>query len=207
MVSPVRNNIANQENQMLNGNLESPITSNRARVFLSLGSNLANRLLNINRAIRLLNHNEIKVTRISPFYETKPVGNRSIFGLGIIPTAKIDFLNCVVETFTDYSPEKLLLTILKIEKVLGRRRIPGLRNFPRTIDIDILFYDDKIINQTMLKIPHPRISERAFVIVPLADLVPNLIHPVLNQTIQELQARVDKKGVKLWQKNESKILV
>jgi 2-amino-4-hydroxy-6-hydroxymethyldihydropteridine diphosphokinase len=207
MASPVRNNIANQENQILNGNLESPIISNRARVFLSLGSNLAGRAKNINRAIHFLNHNEIKVTRISPFYETKLVGDSSIFGLGIIRIVKLDFLNCVVETFTDYSPEKLLLTILKIEKVLGRRRIRGLRNFPRTIDIDILFYDDKIINQSVLKIPHPRISERAFVLVPLADLEPNLIHPVLNKTIQELQANVDKKGVRLWQKTESKVLV
>lgn len=178
-----------------------------ARVFLSLGSNLGKQEENINRAFQLMSHNDIQVTRISPFYETKPVGNPTLFGLGIIPSHQPNFLNCVVEASTSHTPEKLLATILRIEKVLGRKRITYVRNLPRTIDIDILFYDDKIINTMNLIIPHPRLKERAFVLIPFCDLEPNLIHPVLHKTIQQLLDRIDKKGVWLWQRTESKALV
>jgi len=171
-----------------------------AMVFLSLGSNFNKRLDNIQNAIKLLNQNNIIVTNISPIYETQPVGNLSILGITCpFQLRQKNFLNCVIETSTNYEPEELLFVIQSIEKSLGRRRIKGIANLPRTIDIDILFYNDKIINQPMFKIPHPKIEIRAFVLVPLSDLAPDFIHPVLKKTIRELTKRVDKKGVMTWQ--------
>jgi 2-amino-4-hydroxy-6-hydroxymethyldihydropteridine diphosphokinase len=178
-----------------------------ARIFLSLGSNLTNREENIRRATGLLNHNDIRLTRISPIYQTAPVGATSLLGLGIVFGIKQpNFLNCVLEASTDYAPNQLLRTVLKIEKILGRRRVPGMTNLARKIDIDILFYDDMIINQSMLKIPHPRLHERAFVLIPLCDLEPNLVHPVLNKTVKDLLNSISKNGVALWQGQDSKIL-
>jgi len=176
--------------------------SNRARVFLSIGSNLSDRAEKIQRAINLLNHNKIKVTRISPIYQTEPTGLLSIFGIGL-PVNKVqhDFLNCVVEAFTGDEPEQLIVKILKIENALGRKRISHIRNLPRTIDIDILFYDNLIINLKTLSIPHPRLQERAFVLIPLCDLEPDFIHPALNRTIKELANLVDRKGVRPWGAN------
>jgi len=175
-----------------------------ARVFLSLGSNLSNRAEKIQRAINLLNHNHIKITRVSPIYQTEPAGFLSIFGIGLtFGHNQPDFLNCVVETFTDYEPEELMFAIIKIEKTLGRKRLPSIRNLPRTIDIDILFYDDRVINTPFLVIPHPRLKDRAFVLVPLCDLEPDFIHPILNKTISELTNLVDKKGVRPWLANQT----
>jgi 2-amino-4-hydroxy-6-hydroxymethyldihydropteridine diphosphokinase len=179
-----------------------------AMVFLSLGSNFNKRLDNIQNAIKLLNQNNIIVTNISPIYETEPVGNLSILGITCpFQLRQKKFLNCVIETSTNYEPEEVLFVIQSIEKSLGRRRIKGIANLPRTIDIDILFYDDKIINlptrfaesRRVFKIPHPKIEIRAFVLVPLSDLAPDFIHPVLKKTIRELTKRVDKKGVMTWQ--------
>jgi 2-amino-4-hydroxy-6-hydroxymethyldihydropteridine diphosphokinase len=168
-----------------------------ARVFLSLGSNFTNRSEKIQRAINLLNHNHIKITRVSPIYQTEPAGFISIFGIGLpFGHNQPDFLNCVVEAFTDFEPEELMFIIIKIEKALGRKRVPSIRNLPRTIDIDILFYDDRVISTPFLVIPHPKLKDRAFVLVPLCDLAPDFIHPVLNKTIRELTALVDKKGVR-----------
>lgn len=174
-----------------------------ARVFLSLGSNLSNRAEKIQRAINLLNHSHIKITRASRIYQTEPAGFLSIFGIGLpFSNNQQDFLNCVVEAFTDFEPAELMSKIIKIEKALGRKRVPTIRNLPRTIDIDILLYDDQIINTQNLIIPHPRLKDRAFVLVPLCDLEPEFIHPVLNKTIKELTNLVDRKGVKPWLANQ-----
>ncbi len=173
------------------------------KVFLCLGSNLYERDEYIRRAINLINHNHIKITRISPIYQTEPAESLTVFGIGLaFGCNQPDFLNCVVEAVTDYEPHQLMITITKIEKTLGRKRISGVRNLPRTIDIDILFYDDKIINEPTLKIPHPKIQERAFILIPLCDLVPDFVHPVLNRTIRELTNVIDKKGVKLWYRKQ-----
>jgi dihydroneopterin aldolase / 2-amino-4-hydroxy-6-hydroxymethyldihydropteridine diphosphokinase len=179
-----------------------------ARVFLSLGSNLSNRAEKIQRAINLLNHNHIKISRVSRIYQTEPVGFLLIFGIGLpFGSNQPDFLNCVLQAVTDYEPHQLLLTIMKIEKALGRKRVSGIRNLPRTIDIDILFYDNKIINESMLKIPHPKIQDRAFILIPLCDIAPDFIHPVLNKTIRNLASTIDQKGVSPWQRNQTAQMV
>lgn len=168
------------------------------RVFLSIGANLGDRAKNIFQAVDLLNQSGIYVKRVSDIYETKPVGEISVFNVKLnfrLP----NFLNCVAEAITNYQPYQLLLVIHKIENILGRKRILFVKNLPRPIDIDILFYDDKIIDECTLKIPHPRISQRAFVLVPLCEIAPDLIHPQYNDTIQKLTDLIDKKGVRIWQ--------
>lgn len=169
-------------------------------VYFGLGSNSRDRFANIQNAIRLMNDNNITVKKISPIYETEPVGKLSIFAIPCpFPQKPSKFLNCVIETETAYEPFQLLSIIHSVEKSLGRKRIKWIRNAPRTIDIDILFYADKIINKPMLKIPHPEIEHRAFVLVPLFDIAPDFIHPILNRTIRDLTKNVDKKGVSVWQ--------
>lgn len=129
------------------------------RVYLSLGSNIGNRTGYLNNAIKLLdNHSSIKVLKISSFYETEPQGY----------IEQSDFINCAVLIETDLNPHDLLLFCQDIEKKLKRKRL--LRWGPRTIDVDILIYGNIIINSNELTIPHERMFERAFVIVPLAEI-------------------------------------
>lgn len=123
----------------------------------------------------------------SPVYETEPWGY-------------IDqpaFLNQVVAGRTTLLPGTLLTRIKKLEAKLGRT--PTFRNGPREIDIDILFYDDLILESLKLILPHPRLHERAFVLVPLADIAPELQHPQLRKTVLELLAEIDRSGVKIYQ--------
>lgn len=168
------------------------------RIFLSLGSNLGDREKNIVDATKRIEQNNYRISRRSPIYETTPIGNINLFGIPCpFKKNQPDYLNCVVEAYTDELPRILLKKITGIEKSLKRKRILGLRNLPRTIDIDILFYGDMIINQTMLKIPHPRLHQRLFVLLPLADLAPDYVHPVLHKTIKELIKIANPEGEKL----------
>lgn len=118
----------------------------------------------------------IQVLRVSPVYETEPVEF----------TAQGWFLNLVVEGETALFPAQLLARILRIER--GRGRVRTVPKGPRTLDIDILLYGSAVIRSQKLEVPHPRMAERRFVLQPLADLAPDLRHPVLNRTIQELLA-------------------
>jgi 2-amino-4-hydroxy-6-hydroxymethyldihydropteridine diphosphokinase len=143
------------------------------KVYLGLGSNLGNKKENIQNAIALLKEGCV-VTKTSSMYKTEPVGFKD----------QDWFINCVLEMETDLSPEALLIFIQAIEQQLGRERI--IKDGPRTIDIDILLYGDEIFTLGFLTIPHPRMHERNFVLTPLKELCPELIHPVLHKTISEL---------------------
>lgn len=145
-------------------------------VYLSLGSNVGNRQEHLDRALGELSSNGVDVKRISSAYETEPVGFR----------AQPWFLNLVVEAETPLFPMQLLDRLQTIELRLGRRRL--VRRGPRTIDIDILLYSDFRIHSGRLIVPHPRLEQRRFVLEPLAELSPELRHPVSRQTIRELLA-------------------
>lgn len=158
-----------------------------ATVFIALGSNLGDRKANLVAAIERLGNLGV-VTRASPVYETEPWGI----------TAQPRFLNQVVELQTDLPPHELLRHLKAIETVMGRDTA-GPRYGPRLIDLDILLYDDLALTSYALTVPHPRLCERAFVLVPLADLAADRIHPRLGLTMRELLARVDRSGVRLYE--------
>ncbi len=153
-------------------------------VYLGLGTNLGNRLANLKAAINNLTP-QLHVLLKSPVYETPPVGY----------TEQPLFLNQVVKATTYENPEALLRHLKRLEIALGRK--PDKPNGPRQIDLDILFYDDLVLNTPSLVIPHPRLYERGFVLVPLNDIAPDLLHPTRKQTIRELLAQCDVTGIKL----------
>ncbi len=123
----------------------------------------------------------------SPVYETAPWGY----------TDQPDFLNQVIKAETTLPPEELLATLKSVETTLGRT--PTIRYGPRMIDLDILLYDDLVIETPQLTLPHPRLTERAFVLFPLADLDPDLRHPVSGLTVRQLRDRVKGQGIHLYQ--------
>jgi 2-amino-4-hydroxy-6-hydroxymethyldihydropteridine diphosphokinase len=150
--------------------------------YLSLGSNLGNREDNLDMALKLLAQ-RMRLGRVSSIYDTEPLGN----------TKQPRFLNLACEVFTRLAPEGLLALAKGIEGKMGRR---GKSGEPRTIDIDILLYGDEVVDTRDLVIPHPRMAERSFVLVPLAEIAPDIVHPVLKKTIKEMnQAIKEKQGV------------
>lgn len=157
-------------------------------VYIGIGSNLGDRGKNIKEAINLINnHPLLKVIKISPIYETEPVGVKK----------QAWFLNLVVGIETSLLSQELLSVLEGIESKLGKKieRKWGAR----TIDLDILLYDDIILNLPNLQIPHKLMHRRAFVLVPLAQIAPNIIHPILNKTIKELLDELtDNSKVILW---------
>ena len=154
---------------------------------LSLGSNSGNRKENIKDCIEYLNHSEdINVVEISSLHETSPMYNLN----------QEDFINCVVEIETSLKPLELLVSTQSIEKKMGRENLIQ-RNQPRKIDIDILTYNDEIIDEENLKVPHPKIGERKFVLVPLMEIKGNIIIPGYSQSIKELIKGLDKDSNKI----------
>jgi 2-amino-4-hydroxy-6-hydroxymethyldihydropteridine diphosphokinase len=143
-------------------------------IYLSLGSNIGDRERNLREAIERLNGPDLGVVRVSPVYETEPVEY----------TEQRWFLNLVVEAETSLFPMQLLTRTARIERDLGRVRT--IAKGPRTIDIDILLYGRAIIRSAKLEVPHPRMAERRFVLAPLADLAPDLRHPVSHRTVREM---------------------
>lgn len=168
--------------------MENEKLPQKHKVYLGMGTNCGDRLKNLITAIDALAP-EVNITRRSPIYQTPPWGF----------TDQPDFLNLVVEGETALAPLPLLTVLKNLENKVGRTAT--FRWGPREIDIDILFYDDLIFSSDGLEIPHPRLHERAFVLVPLSDLTPNLIHPKLSKSVSELLAGIDTSGITLYQPN------
>jgi len=158
--------------------------------YLGLGSNMGNRQANLDKALDFLSQ-RLRVGQVSSIYDTEPVGN----------TSQPRFLNMVCQVYTRLAPMELLALAKGIELKLGR--VAGKSNTPRPIDIDILLYGDQIIETPELVIPHPRLAERAFVLIPLAEIAPDLVHPVSGKTIKELlQGVTETQGVLRWENRE-----
>lgn len=149
-----------------------------ATAYIALGSNLGDRLALLRSArSRLAQHPAAGGCQSSPLYETAPVGG---------PDGQGPFLNAVLRLTTALSPQQLLAHCLTIESELGRTR--NVYWGPRTIDLDLLLFDDLLLETTQLHLPHPRLHLRRFVLLPLADLAPGLLHPLLRQSMTDLAA-------------------
>lgn len=144
-----------------------------ALVYLGLGSNLGNKKAYVSKAITFIKES-CKVLNISSWYSTEPVGY----------TNQDYFLNAVLKIETNFSPEALLIFLQTIEKKLGKNIF--IKDGPRTIDIDILFYDNFILHKKNLTIPHPKLHARKFVLIPLSEIDPFFVHPIFNKSVKTM---------------------
>lgn len=153
------------------------------RVYISIGSNLGDRISNCKKALDEMG-SFANIVTVSSLYETEPVGKED----------QPDFINCVAEIDTDLAPHDFLERLNVVEEKLGRVR--DEKWGPRTIDLDIIFYGDQVINDNDLEIPHPRAHLRRFVLEPLCEIAPKFIHPKFNLPVEELLTKIeDDKGV------------
>ena len=159
----------------------------RKTIFLGLGTNLGDRATNLEHALAQLSAEGVEIVRRSSLYATEPVGF----------APQHWFLNCVVKAATELMPRQLLRVTQQVEHELGRRRT--VRNGPRTIDIDILLFGTSVVSAPDLEIPHPRLTERRFVLIPLREIAPSVRHPTLHRSISELLAATpDRSEVRRW---------
>ena len=157
-------------------------------VYLGLGSNMGDRQENLDRALDFLSQ-RLRMGKVSSIYDTEPVGNAN----------QPRFLNMVCQAYTRLAPEGLLALAKGIESKLGRT---GKSGSPRPIDIDILLYGEQVVETPELLIPHPKMMERAFVLIPLAEIAPDAVHPVSGKTVKELAGDLrEKQGVLKWENN------
>jgi 2-amino-4-hydroxy-6-hydroxymethyldihydropteridine diphosphokinase len=159
------------------GNAPNSEKQRTAAVYLALGSNVGDRQANLHEALRLLNESGVSVVKSSSLYETEPVDYLD----------QDWFLNAAVKAQTQGDPLDLLQTLREIEKRMGSKK-PFAKG-PRLIDLDILLYDDQAIDLPELQVPHPRMLERRFVLVPLAEIAPDLRHPSWPGNVAEMLAR------------------
>lgn len=159
------------------------------RAFIGTGSNLGDRKANFLEAIdRIQKLPGTRIVKQSSLYESEPLGD-----------AKTWFVNAVIEIDTECSADELLKRLKSIETAMGRKRVRGKRWGSRVIDLDILFFNSEIINKRNLKVPHPELQNRRFVLAPLSELAPQMIHPKLTSSVSELLAALkDTKKIHLW---------
>ena len=158
------------------------------RTYIGIGSNLGDRKANALEAVdRVSKLPTTRVVRASSLYESEPLGD-----------AKTWFVNSVIEIETDFPPDELLKRLKAIEKAMGRKRVKGKRWGSRIIDLDILLCDQEVVEKRTLKVPHPEMHKRRFVLMPLAELAPHVVHPQLGHSVSALLATVkDAKRVTL----------
>ncbi|NER12595.1 2-amino-4-hydroxy-6-hydroxymethyldihydropteridine diphosphokinase [Leptobacterium flavescens] len=166
---------------------------NLRRTYISLGSNLGDKLAHLKNAVQLLSEKAGNIVSCSTVYQTPAWGFEGD-----------DFYNACLSLNTELTPEALLSVILEIETSLGRLRSDSKEYTPRTIDIDILFYEDEIIDKKDLKVPHPHLHKRKFVLAPLSEIAPGKIHPQMQKTIGQLldecedDAEITKAELSIW---------
>lgn len=156
----------------------------RHEAYIIAGSNIDPREQYLQQSLYYIEHSGIEICDMSSIYISEPWGFE----------ADLDFYNQAIKIITELSPENLLKKLLDIETKIGRKRNHSKTYSSRIIDLDILFYDDIVINKPELIVPHPKIQERKFVLKPLNDIAANLIHPIINQTINEMLANCQDKG-------------
>ena len=169
------------------------MSTEATKVYLSLGSNMGNRQENLDWALDLLSQ-RVRLGKVSSIYETEPIGNIN----------QPRFLNIVCEAYTRLDPTQLLALAKVIETKMGRT---GKSNDSRPIDVDILFYGDQVVDTPELVIPHPLLHERAFVLIPLAEIAPELVHPVMGKTVMELKETLTTpvQGVLKWEGEQESV--